>query len=195
MTLSDMTNARKAMIDSQLRTSGVNDKFVLARMNAVPRENFVPENVRPMAYMDRAIPLGEGRFLPAPVVHGMMLSEAAPKTDDTVLVVENGSAYLAELVRPLVANVDTISAQDAAGKARPRKSYSLILIDGAVEELSARLEKSLDENGMIVTGIVTRGVTRLATGRKVAGKIALQPVDEIGIPVLPMFAKAEVWSF
>ncbi|MEP5937698.1 MAG: protein-L-isoaspartate O-methyltransferase [Erythrobacter sp.] len=195
MTQTDMTIARKAMIDSQLRTSGVNQEFVLARMNSVAREEFIPDAVKPLAYMDRAIPLGEGQYLPSPVVHGKMLSEAAPRLADTVLVVENGASYLAELLRPLVSSVETMSAQDAVGKPRGRKTYSLILIDGAVEELSSALEKRLEDGGRIVTGVVTRGVTRLASGRKVAGNVALQPFAEIGIPVLAMFAKTKSWSF
>lgn len=195
MNQTNMTIARKAMIDSQLRTSGINEEYVLSRMNSVPREEFVPEAVKPLAYMDRAIPLGEGRFLPSPVVHGKMLSEAAPSPDDTVLVVENGASYLAELIRPLVASVETMSAQDAAGSSSGRKTYSLIIIDGAVEELSPTVKKRLAEGGRIVTGLVDRGVTRLASGRKVAGTIALQPIAEIGIPVLEMFSKPESWSF
>lgn len=195
MNQTNMTIARKAMIDSQLRTSGINEEYVLSRMNSVPREEFVPEAVKPLAYMDRAIPLGEGRFLPSPVVHGKMLSEAAPSPDDTVLVVENGASYLAELIRPLVASVETMSAQDAAGTSSGRKTYSLIIIDGAVEELSPTVKKRLAEGGRIVTGLVDRGVTRLASGRKVAGTIALQPIAEIGIPVLEMFSKPESWSF
>ncbi len=195
MTQTNMTTARKAMIDSQLRTSGINEEFVLSRMNCVAREEFVPEAVKPLAYMDRAIPLGEGRFLPSPVVHGKMLSEAAPRPDDTVLVVENGASYLAELIRPLVASVETLSAQDAAGSSSGRKTYSLIIIDGAVEELSPTVKKRLAEGGRIVTGLVERGVTRLASGKKVAGTITLQPIAEIGIPVLDMFAKPESWSF
>ena len=195
MNQTNMTIARKAMIDSQLRTSGINEEYVLSRMNSVPREEFVPEAVKPLAYMDRAIPLGEGRFLPSPVVHGKMLSEAAPSPDDTVLVVENGASYLAELIRPLVASVETMSAQDAAGTSSSRKTYSLIINDGAVEELSPTVKKRLAEGGRIVTGLVDRGVTRLASGRKVAGTIALQPIAEIGIPVLEMFSKPESWSF
>ena len=195
MTQFDMTAARKAMIDSQLRTSGVNEAYVLARMNAVPREEFVPDAAKTIAYMDRAVPLGEGRFLPSPVVHGKMLAEAAPSGDDRVLVIENGSSYLAELVRPLVAEVDTLSADKAAGKGGPRKTYSLILVDGAIEELPSSLAKRLEENGRIVTGLVSRGVTRLASGRKVAGSVALQPLAEIGIPVLNQFDKPKGWSF
>lgn len=195
MTQFEMSAPRKAMIDSQLRTSGVNEDFVLARMGAVPREEFVPESARDVAYIDRAIPLGDGNFLAAPLVHGKMLAEAAPKTDDTVLVVESGSAYLTELVRPLVASVETTTAEEAAAKSSKRKSFSLILVDGAIEDLPDSLVKRLDENGRIVTGTVTRGVTRLASGRKVAGQVVLQPLGEIGIPVLHAFAKKKEWSF
>lgn len=195
MTQIDMSTARKFMIDSQLRTSGVNEEFVLARMNAVAREDFVPEAAKPVAYMDRAVPLGEGRFLPAPLFHGKILAEARPTNQDSVLVVENGSSYLAELARPLVASLDQVDADKAAGAKGKRKTYSLILIDGAIEQLPAGLAKQLEEGGRIVTGLVLRGVTRLASGRKVAGLVALQPLAEVGIPVLHAFDKPKEWSF
>jgi protein-L-isoaspartate(D-aspartate) O-methyltransferase len=194
MTKSDMTVARKAMIDSQLRTSGVNEPLVLARMNAVAREDFVPESARAIAYMDRAVPLAEGRYLAAPLVHGMMLSEASPRLDDNVLV-ESGSGYLAELLRPLVGKLDTMPAEEAAAAKKGRKSYSLIMVDGAIEQLPDSLVRRLEENGRIVTGLVLRGVTRLAVGRKVAGNVALQALAEIGIPVLHAFDRPKEWSF
>lgn len=190
-----MNAARKAMIDSQLRTSGVNEDFVLARMAAVPREDFVPAEAKSVAYMDRAIALGEGHFLAAPLFHGKMLAQAQPTAEDRVLVVEGGSSYLAELVRPLAAACDTVSADDAAASAGKRKTYSLILVDGAVEQFPEALEKRLEEGGRVVCGIVARGVTRLASGRKIAGALALQPLAEIGIPVLHQFDKPRQWSF
>ena len=90
------------MIDSQLRTSGVSAEWVLRRMDAVERERFVPESARGFAYIDRAIPLGDGRYLAAPTVQGMMLQEARPTAADKALLVDGGSGYLAELLRPLV---------------------------------------------------------------------------------------------
>ena len=191
----NMSPARKAMIDSQLRTSGVNQEFVLARMAAVAREEYVPEAVKAMAYMDRAIPLGGGRFLASPLVHGVMLAEAAPKPDDRVLVVEGGTSYLADLARPLVERLDSVSASDASSTNRKRKTYSLILIDGAIEELPDSLAKQLEDGGRIVAGLVLRGVTRLAIGRKIAGSVTLQPLAEIGIPVLHEFDRPKAWSF
>jgi protein-L-isoaspartate(D-aspartate) O-methyltransferase len=195
MTEIELPAARKAMIDSQLRTSGVNEPFVLARMAAVAREDFVPATARPIAYIDRAVPLGGGAFLAAPLVHGRMLAEARPALVDTALVVENGSGYLAELLRPLVGKLDTISAEEAAQAKRGRKSYSVILVDGAVEQLPDGLVARLEEGGRIVTGLVERGVTRIAMGRKVAGTVTLQALADIGIPVLRAFDRPKEWSF
>ncbi|MEP3052074.1 MAG: protein-L-isoaspartate O-methyltransferase [Erythrobacter sp.] len=186
--------ARKAMIDSQLRTSGVNDEYVLARMNSVPREDFVPESVKAIAYIDRAVPVGDGDFLCPPVVHGKMLAEAAPTKDDRVLVINGGTSYFAELIRPLVADVQSIGAKDVLNQ-KGREKFSLIVVEGAIEEVPSNLAKQLDEGGRIVTGLVLRDVTRLATGRKVAGTVALQPIADIGIPVLHEFDQAEAWSF
>ena len=60
-----MSAARKAMVDSQLRTSGVNAEWVLRRMGAVARERFEPDHARAFAYIDRAIALDNGRHLAA----------------------------------------------------------------------------------------------------------------------------------
>lgn len=195
MTKTDSSAARRAMIDSQLRTSGVNEPFVIARMGSVAREDFVPAGAKSIAYMDRAIPLGDGAFLAAPIVHGKMLAEARPGLDDTALVVTSGSTYLAELVKPLVGKLDTKSVEEIVDGKKGRKTYSLILVDGAIEELPDTLAKRLEDNGRIITGVVERGVTRLATGRKVAGNVVLQPLADIGIPVLHAFDKPKEWSF
>ena len=186
--------ARRAMIDSQLRTSGVNEPWVLAAMARLPREDFVPADARAAAYIDRAVPLGEGRFLAAPLVQGMMLTEARPSADDKALLVGDGKGYLAALLGPLVGSLDAVDPAEAAGK-KGKGSYSLIVVYGAIEELPGALAAQLAEDGRIVTGLVLRGVTRLAAGRKAGGEVALLPLAEIGIPVLPEFAAPKRWSF
>ncbi len=190
----DQAAARRAMIDSQLRVSGVTDPVVLAAMGSLAREEFVPAGARDHAYIDRAIPLGDGRALPAPLVHGLILSEAAPRADDIALVVDGGSGYLAALIRPLVGTLTVLSPAEAAAK-KGKGAYSLVLVEGAIEQVPAALAAQLAEGGRIVAGLVTRGVTRLAAGRKVAGQIALLPLAEIGIPVLAEFAAPKRWSF
>jgi len=195
MKTANIPPARKAMIDSQLRPSGVNAPFVLERMATLAREDFVPEKLRPLAYIDRSLPLGDGRFLPSPLFHGRLLAEAAPTPQDHVLVIENGSAYLAELCRPLVAELESVGAQDAERLARSRKRFSLILIDGAVEHLPDWLLRRLDEGARVVTGLVEDSVTKLASGRKIAGIVALHPIVEMGIPVIHEFDKPKTWQF
>lgn len=186
--------ARKAMLDSQLRTSGVNAGYVLARMGEVAREDFVPPRARGVAYMDRAVALGNGGFLAAPLVQGMMLQEARPTMADKALLVDGGSGYLAELVRPLVGSLEVVSAANAAA-AKRKGDITLLLIDGAVEQLPTALVQRLTEGGRVVCGTLKNGLTRLAAGRKAGGEVALLPLAEIGIPVLPEFAAKREWSF
>ena len=191
----DTSAARKAMIDSQLRTSGVNEEFVLTRMYAVPREDFLPEDRVSQAYIDRSLGLGTDGHLAAPLFYGKLLLEAAPSAADRVLVVEGGTEYLAELVGPLVAQVTTVSAADAAEGKLPEGPFSLILVDGAIEQLPAAFGDALEEDGVIVSGLLLRKVTRLASGRKVAGQVALSPVEDLGIPVLHGFDRPKSWTF
>jgi protein-L-isoaspartate(D-aspartate) O-methyltransferase len=187
--------ARKAMIDSQLRTSGVNAHDVLARMGSVPREDFVPAGAKGFAYMDRAIPLGGGRYLAPPLAQGLMLQEARPERSDKALLVDGGSGYLAELLRPMVGSLEVISPEEAATAHSGQGDYSLLVIDGAIEQFPESLARSLAGNGRVVTGWLRDGITRLATGRVAAGEVALLPLAELGIPVLPEFTKPKGWSF
>jgi protein-L-isoaspartate(D-aspartate) O-methyltransferase len=187
--------ARKAMIDSQLRTSGVNEEFALARMNAVPREDFLPEDKASLAYIDRSIAIGPDAHLASPLFYGKLLLEAAPGASDRVLVVEGGTGYLSELVRPLVSNLTAVSASDAAAGSNIGGTYSLILIDGAIEALPPGLADALEEEGRVVSGLLLRGVTRLASGRRIVGHLSLEPVEDLGIPVLHAFDQPKGWTF
>ena len=189
--------ARKAMIDSQLRTSGVNEPFVLKAMNAVPREDYVPSAARATAYMDRSIPLDGGHALPAPLFHGRALAEARPTPSDRALVVDSGAGYLPALLETLVESVAVITPQQASGTRKPKGlgDFTLLVIDGAVEELPPMLGKLLAEDARVVTGLAENRVTRLAVGRAHGGGIALMKLAEMGIPRLPEFDRAEAWSF
>ncbi len=69
------------------------------------------------------------------------------------------------------------------------------MIDGAIEQLPDALVRRLADGARVVTGQVEQGVTRLAIGRKAAGDVALLPLAELGIPVLPEFAAPKGWSF
>jgi protein-L-isoaspartate(D-aspartate) O-methyltransferase len=193
-TLADTQIARRAMIDSQLRTSGVNEEYVLARMLAVPREDFLPAEKAAQAYIDRAVMLGEQGHLAAPLFYGKLLLEAAPAPDDRVLVVSGGTGYLAALIAPLAGTVTEITAAEAAVLTGAGE-YDLIVIDGAIEQLPEGLAAALADNGRVVTGLVLRQVTRLASGRRIAGQVNLVAVEDLGIPVLGAFAAPRRWTF
>jgi protein-L-isoaspartate(D-aspartate) O-methyltransferase len=185
--------ARRAMIDSQLRVSGINQDWLLAAMARVPREDFVPVQARGHAYIDRAIPIDKSHALPAPLVQAMLLAEAAPHSADWVLVISQ-SGYLSALVEPMVQSVETIDAAGALAL-QSKALFSLILIDGAIDALPGNLTAALSEGGRVVTGLVLRGVTRLAAGSKSGGTVELSPLAEVGIPVLGEFAAPQAWSF
>jgi protein-L-isoaspartate(D-aspartate) O-methyltransferase len=196
--------ARRAMIDSQLRVSGVNSDAVRERMLAVAREDFLPMAARTHAYIDRAIPLGNGRMLAAPLVQGRMLELAAPDKEDKALIVDGGSGYLAELLRPMVGSLEVVTPEIAGaggaagagdGARGAADDFTLLVIDGAIEQLPPALVARLADGARIVCGVVENGVTRLATGRSHAGQVALLPQSDMGIPVLNEFAAPSRWSF
>ena len=187
--------ARRAMIDSQLRTSGVTASAVVARMGSVAREDFVPEASKAVAYMDRAIPLGDGKYLASPLSQGMLLQEAAPKADDDAILVDGGSGYMAELLRPMVASLKVLTPEEAVAAKRGGKKADLIVIDGAVEHIPEGLVKLLGDDGRLVTGLAANGITRIAVGRKAGKDVALMPTSDIGIPRLSAFDKPKAWSF
>ncbi len=190
----DFAAARRSMIDCQLRTSGVNEPWVLARMAAVPRENFVPRAARAVAYTDRAVPIGGGGALAAPLVHARMLAEGRPTSADRVLVVDGGSGYLRALLEGLAESVTAVTA-DEATRGGKSDGFTLLLVDGAVEHLPDALTKRLADGARVVTGLIDDGVTRLAIGCKAGGTVGLLPLAELGIPRLPAFDKPKVWSF
>ena len=185
----DYSRQRRAMIDSQLRTSGVNRPDVLRAMGSVARHDFLPEGKRGHAYIDRAIPLENGA-LAAPAVHGKMLELADIRAGDSVLVVENGTGYLAALAEALGGKV-TRTGPDL----KAQGSYDVVLVDGAAEELPKAVAKKLAPEGRLVTGIAQRGVTRIATGRLAGKDIALLPVEDIGMPRIAAFDAKPGWSF
>ena len=187
----DAAAARRAMIDSQLRPSGVNDPRVLARFADVAREAFVPVASRAVAYVDRAVPLGNGLFLAPALTHGQMLVEATPRLEDRALIIDGGTGYLAALLKPMVGSLDVIAP---GGKPRG-KDYTLLLIDGAIEEFPAILSAALADDGRVVTGLIERGVSRLAVGRKAAGTVGLLTLGEADFAPLAAYARARKWSF
>lgn len=187
----DFAAARRAMIDSQLRPQGVTDPAVLAAMATVPREDFLPEPLRPLAYMDRPLELGGGKAMMPPTALAKLLTELQPKAGERALVVGSASGYAAAILSNLGLDVETADSQHDAGKAL----FDVILIDGAVEDVPAGLAARLAPSGRLGTALVDSGVTRLAIGRVAGGVLGFRRFADSDVPALAQFARPRVFTF
>lgn len=203
---------RRAMVTGQLRTTAVNDPRVIAAMSDVPREQFVPRERQPLAYLDVSVPIGGGRALPSPMVTGRLLTQARVRPTDRVLVVGAATGYSAAVAAQLAASVIALDTADApAGPALPATvsrvhgalaegwaegaPYDVILVDGAVEQVPPALIAQLADGGRLATGLVIDRVTKLAIGVRSGDSFGLPAFAEAEMPVLPGFAKPAGFHF
>ena len=214
---SDYRTARRAMVNSQLRPNDVNDPVVIGAMAVTPRENFVSEERRAAAYIDRAVPLADGRVLNPPLATGLMLTRANVVSSDKVLIIGAGTGYIAALLAPIVESVVALEESDALysqlaenmgavdnvtavhgplEKGCPKSApYSLIIIDGAVETIPELLARQLSNDGRLLCGQHEDGVTRMAIGRKAGDAISLADFADSEIAPLPAFARPAEYVF
>ena len=213
----DFAAARRHMIESQLRPSDVSDPVVIAAMAVTRREDFVPAAQKPLAYIDRAVPLAEGRVLNPALSTGLMLTRAELASDDKVLLIGAGTGYAAALLAGIVAHVVAVEDNRAlvehanaalAGMANVSvmesaltlghaagAPYDLILIDGAVQAVPEEIVGQLADGGRLLAGVDEDGVSRLAVGRQQAGVFALVPFADTDIAPLAAFARPKSYSF
>src|SRR5215212_4471531 len=100
--------ARGRMVERQLRRRGIHDERVLAAMEAVPRELFLPENQRRRAYRDGAVRIAEGQTMLQPWIVACMAQLLELDGPETVLEVGTGSGYAAAVLSRLFRQVVTI---------------------------------------------------------------------------------------
>jgi|SRR4051794_31609043 len=210
--IQDFAQARAAMVESQLRPQGVVDPAVTQAMGAVPREEFVPAGVRPLAYVDRALALGNGRFLSAPAVLGQLLTQMAPVQGQRALVVGAGTGYSAAVLTRIGLDVVALESDpELAANARDAgievvegpledghangTPYHHILIDGAVEVIPEAIVAQLDDGGRLGAAIVDRGITRLIIGRKAGTAFGYLSIGDSGVPALPGFSRPKEFIF
>jgi len=102
------TEARREMVERQLRARGIDDPKVLAAMGRVPRHELVPADVRGSAYGDFPLPIGHGQTISQPYIVAFMTEALRPAATDRVLEIGTGSGYQAAVLAELVAKVYTI---------------------------------------------------------------------------------------
>ena len=208
----DFAAAREAMVENQLRPQGVTDPAVLAAMGRVRRENFLPSHTRPLAYADRAVAIGNGRFLSAPAVLGQLLTQMMPEGGQRALVVGAGTGYSAAVLADMGLEVTALESDPgllASGREQgvevieapleggyaAGSPYDHILIDGAVEFIPDAIVDQLADGGRLGTALVDRGITRLVVGRKAGGAFGYLSIGDAGVPALPGFSRPKAFTF
>lgn len=120
------------MIERQLRRRGIADERVLAAMGRVPRELFVPENVRAYAYEDGALPIGHGQTISQPFIVGTICALLELSGGERVLDVGTGSGYQAAVLAELASEVVTIERvpelAERAGRALSEAGYEDVVV-------------------------------------------------------------------
>ena len=104
------------MVQEQLKPRGIHDERVLAAMAKVPREEFVPENLRNKSYWDSALPIGHDQTISQPFIVALMTEELRPKPTDRVMEIGTGSGYQAAILGELVADVYSIEIIEPLAK-------------------------------------------------------------------------------
>jgi protein-L-isoaspartate(D-aspartate) O-methyltransferase len=197
------------MVEQQLRGRDVVDERVLAAMERVPRELFVPERLRRRAYEDAALPIGEGQTISQPYMVARIAEALALTGDEHVLDVGTGSGYQAAVLAELADEVDTIERipalaeqarnnLKAAGYERvqvhvgdgsqglaARAPFSAIAVAAAAPELPQTLYEQLELRGRLVVPVGRRGVQQLQViVRSPEGPAVLRSVPCRFVPLL-----------
>jgi protein-L-isoaspartate(D-aspartate) O-methyltransferase len=169
--------ARRQMVDEQLRARGLADERVLAAMECVPRELFVPESERSFSYADAALPIGEGQTISQPFMVAVICEALALEGRERVLDVGTGSGYQAAVLAELAAEVHTIEripalaerarvALTAAGYERVQvhvgdgtlgleehAPFGAIAVAAAAPDVPPALYDQLEPNGRLVVPV------------------------------------------
>ncbi len=208
----DFSAMRAAMVSNQLRTNKVNDPRVVTAMKVVARERFVSAERAALAYVDVPIPLGHGRALNSPLLTARLIAESAIEPGEKVLLIGAATGYAAALLQELGANVTALEVDEslaAIGKAaglryvvgpleagwRKGAPYDVVLIDGAVSAVPTAISAQLADGGRLLAGLIDRGVTRLALGRKSGQGVSLVAFADLEAVELPGFSSPESFSF
>ena len=176
----DPEEARAVMVAEQLRSRGIADERVLGVMTAIPREVFVPEEVRAEAYADEAIPIGAGQTISQPYMVARMTELLDVQPGDRILEIGTGSGYQAAVLAGLGAWVTTYERQETLIPAARARLESVGLADRVEIRLA---DGSLgDRAGALWDGII---VTAAAPSIPVELREQLADGGRLVIPVGP----------
>jgi protein-L-isoaspartate(D-aspartate) O-methyltransferase len=219
----DYAQARRLMVDCQLRTFDVNDNTVLDAFDAVPREDFVPRGREPFAYIDQCVRLGgaggDARVLPAPMVLARMIQALKLRPGSAALDVGTGYGYAAAVMARLGAAVTALeSVPELAAAARERLAgqggakaevvegplaegaparapYDAILVNGRVEVRPQALLEQLKDDGRLVCVLGPDRGAKATVFVRAGDAFGARPLFDAAMPGLAAFAAPAEFVF
>jgi protein-L-isoaspartate(D-aspartate) O-methyltransferase len=221
--MSGFSTARQNMVDCQVRPSDVTDVPIIDAMLEVPREAFVPQNQRALAYLDLDLDVSDGasvkRFLIKPAVMARMLQAAEIKATDTVLVVGCATGYAAAVVAKIAGQVTatesdsslaakagmalaglglgtvTIRGAAAADGDSAAAPYDVIMLNGATEIIPEGLFRQLKQGGRLVGVFATTLPPRATIVTHSHDDFGHRALFDAVAPVLPGLERVPVFVF
>jgi protein-L-isoaspartate(D-aspartate) O-methyltransferase len=213
----DSAQQRANMVATQLRTNDVTDARLIKAILSVPREDFVPAGLVPLAYMEGCIPLGKGRVLLDLRSLGKMAQLAAIGPSDRVLDVGCGTGYSTAVLAHLAAHVTGLEqerelAEIAKAHLRgaanaaiacskmsdglPAKApFDVIFLNGAVEQTPLALTEQLADGGRLVCIAQEGPAGHARLFLKEGGAVGERDAFDAQVPVLPGFEKIHSFAF
>lgn len=218
----DFAQARRIMVDSQVRTFDVNDIPLLATLDEVPRERFVPAGRESLAYCDLDLPVaagGEGaerRLMLKPMVLARMMQMLEVVPGMRLLDVACGLGYSSAVLARLGASVVALESDEALAQAARERlegggvrvvvgpleagyseaaPYDAILVNGMVEVRPERLLRQLAEGGRLACIERTGPVGRATLYVRSGEAFSTRTVFDAGAPVLAGFKAAPGFTF
>jgi protein-L-isoaspartate(D-aspartate) O-methyltransferase len=215
----DTATARRLMVECQIRPADVTNLDLQEAMLTLPREHFLPQSLAPLAYLDKDIPLGNGRALLKPMVLAKLIQAAEVRRGDRVLDVGCGTGYSAAVLARLAGSV--IALEEDAGLTRQAKQalaaigaaqvevvvgpliagwpadapYDVILLDGAAEIVPEALGRQLKPDGRLI-GVCGRSPAGKAmVYHVIEGQLVGRPIFDAAAPVLPGFVAPPAFVF
>ena len=206
--------ARGRMLTEHIARRGITDAPILAAMKKVPREEFLPPDVKNMAYDDRAIPIGYGQTISQPYVVAFMTKALALKPGDRVLEIGTGSGYQTAILAQLVKEVYTIEILPVMGERAAAtlqrlgytnistkigdgyrgwpdaQPFDAIIVTCAADAVPQPLIDQLVEGGRMIIPVGPQGEPQnLVILKKTGGKLAQQKV--LPVTFVPMTGEAQ----
>lgn len=215
----DYAAAREAMVDRQVRPADVTLYPIIAAMLAVPREAFVPDARRPVAYLGEHVPLAPGRVLLDPRVFAKLLDALDVGTGDLVLDLGCGLGYSTAVLARMADAVVAVepdpemaaeaerllgqhSVDNAVVQAGPLEAgvaehgpFDVVILEGGIELLPPAIEEQLKVGGRIAAIFMQGAGGQARLGLRTPQGITWRRIFDATAPVLPGFAAVKAFEF